>query len=172
MNPCRLSAATLLMAVLVLPAAAMADAPGPTVKVAPKPHAMVRAAKKSNGSGVDVQYVVDGVPKIGQNTSVTLRFGDVTDPSGASVRFTADAGLALTGASDVQLPAGQVTTVTLQVVPSGDGVAYLNVFATQNGVTSATSIPVQVGKGAPSMRSNGDLRKTPAGEPVISMPAR
>ncbi|MET0209747.1 MAG: hypothetical protein ABW220_11950 [Burkholderiaceae bacterium] len=169
---CTPGVALLLLALAAAPAAAIADAPGPVVKVAPKPLAMIRAAKKPNGSGVDLQYVLEGTPRAGQDTAVTLRIDGVTDPAGALVRFTADAGLTLTGAADLRAPAGEVTTLTVQARPANDGVAYLNVFTTQNGVTSATSIPVAVGKGTPTMRSTGDLRKTPAGEPVISMPAR
>lgn len=154
------------------PPAVLADAPGPAAKPAPKQVAMTRAAKKANGSGVDVQYAVDGLPQVGRNTAVTIRIDGVTDPAGATVRFTADAGLALSGAAEVRAPAGTVTTVTVQAAPGSEGIAYLNVFTTQNGATSATSIPVQVGKGVPTMGTSGELKKTPAGEPVISMPAR
>lgn len=158
------SSAILLGLALVLPACALADPPAPA--------GMTRAVKKPNGSGIDVQYAVDGSPQIGRNTAVTLRFDGITDPAGGSVRFSADAGLTLTGAGSVPLPVGVVTTVTVQAAPASEGIAYLNVFTTQNGVTSATSVPIRVGKSDPSMRSNGDARKTPAGEAVISMPVR
>lgn len=152
----------------VLPACAQADAP---VTGAKSP-AMTRAVKKPNGAGIDVQYAVDGTPEIGRATTVTLRFDGITDPAGGSVRFSADAGLTLAGAAAAALPAGTATAVTVQVTPASDGIAYLNVFTTQHGVTSATSVPIGVGKAVPALRSSGELKKTPAGEPVISMPAR
>lgn len=172
MNRRQCSSAMLLGVAFILPSCALADAPAPAAKSTPKPAAMMSAVKKPNGSGIDVQYAVDGSPQIGRNTAVTLRFDGVTDPAGGSVRFSADGGLVLTGATSVPLPAGATTTVVVQAAPSGEGIAYLNVFTTQNGVTSATSVPIRVGKSDPTLRSNGEVRKTPAGEAVISMPVR
>ena len=174
MNIRRSSSVTFLALTLAVPLAASADAPpGPGIaKTSSRQATMTQAAKKPNGSGVDVQYTVDGSPQVGRNTTVTIRFDGVVDPAGAGVRLSADPGLTLSGSADLRLPAGEATTITVQVAPGAEGISYLNVFTTQNGLTSATSIPVRVGKVAPTMRSSGDLKKTPAGEPVISMPVR
>ena len=172
MNSRHRTIAALLGLAVMLPACALADAPGAVARSASKTDAMTRAVAKPNGSGVDVQYALEGAPGIGRNTAVTLRFDGVTDPAGGSARFSADAGLALSGAGTVALPTGAVTSVTVQAGPAREGIAYLHVFTTQHGVTSATSVPIRVGKTEPAMRSTGEVRKTPAGEAVISMPAR
>ncbi|WP_431274392.1 hypothetical protein ACQ858_20575 [Variovorax ureilyticus] len=67
------------------------------------------------------------------------------------------------------LPSGQATTMTVEVVPSAQGMAYLHVFTTQNGATSATSIPVQVGKAQPALPAAGELKQDAAGEKIRSM---
>lgn len=168
----RHSSAIVLGLSLLLSSCAFADAPGAAAHAAPQQRAMTRAVAKPNGSAIDVQYVVEGSPQIGRRTAVTLRFDGITDPAGGSVRFGADPGLALTAEGRVPLPVGAVTTVTVHVVPGSEGIAYLHVFTAQNGATSAISVPIRVGKTAPALRSSGDLRKTPSGEAVISMPAR
>ncbi len=58
----------------------------------------------------------------------------------------------------------------VQATPTSEGIAYVNVFTTQNGVTSVTSIPLRAGTAAAKLRPGGDLKKVPAGESVISMP--
>lgn len=155
-----------LVLALAVPLLSCAGAPS-------KPATMTSAAaQKSNGSGIGVRFAVNGTPQVGRNVAITLRFDNVRDAEGASVSLTADPGLTLAGAGVQRLPAGETTTLTVQVTPGGEGLAYLNVFTTQNGATSATSIPIQVGKSALTMRSSGKLQKTPAGEAVISLPAR
>ena len=119
-----------------------------------------------------MQYSIAETPRVGRPTAVLIQFGDTTDPAGGSARFTGDSGLALADASEVRLPPGEVTTVTVQATPPAEGIAYLNVFTTQNGVTSVTSIPIRVGTAAAKLRAGGELRKMPAGDAVISMPAR
>ena len=82
-------------------------------------------------------------------------------------------GLTLAGADEVRLPCRPGDDSHRHVRrPASEGIAYLNVFTTQNGVTSATSIPVRVGGAAPKLPRAGELQKTPAGDAVISMPAR
>ncbi len=138
-------------------------------KAAPAP--MTTAVQKSNGAGVKVQYRVDGAPQAGRATSVVLQFDDVTDPQGASVRFTADPGLSLRNASPLALPAGQRTTATVSVVSETDGLRYLNLFVTQGGASSAISIPIQAGA-APLMKPQGDTETTREGDSIITMPAK
>lgn len=134
---------------------------------------MTAAPAKSNGSGVSVQYRVDGTPQAGVALPVVLSFDGITDPAGASVRFTTEGGLSLAGAGATQpLPAGQTTTLTVQVVPGADGIGYLHVFTTQRGATSATSVAVQVGKAPSAMPASDTLKQTPDGDKIRAMPVK
>lgn len=134
---------------------------------------MTAAPMKPGGSGVAVQYRIDGTPQAGVAVPVVLRFDGVTDPAGGTVRFSGDGGLTITGSSGPQtLPAGQASTLTVQVVPDADGIGYLHVFTTQNGATSATSITVQVGKGPSALPASSGLKDTPAGDKILTMPVK
>jgi hypothetical protein len=133
---------------------------------------MTTAARKPNDSGVTVQYRVDATPQVGRGTPVVLQFDGVTGADGASVRLSADPGLTISGSDTLALPAGKRTTTTVTVVSDRDGLAYLNVFVTQGSAMSAISIPIQTGTAAPVMKSNGELKSTPDGENIISMPAK
>jgi hypothetical protein len=142
-------------------------------KPAPGTPKMTAAPAKTNGSGVSVQYRVDGTPQAGSAVSVVLSFDGITDSAGASVRLTAEGGLSLSGAGGTQpLPAGQTTTLTVQVVPSAEGIGYLHVFTTQRGATSATSVPVQVGKTPSALPASGTLKQTPDGDKIRPMPVK
>jgi len=57
-------------------------------------------------------------------------------------------------------------------VSEREGLAYLNVFITQKGAVSAVSIPIQTGAAAPVMKTSGELKSTPDGENIITMPAK
>jgi len=172
MKSCGWAGATLLVLALMAPGFTFAETATNAGGVAAVKRKLTHAPKKKNGSGVDVQYAVDDTVKVGQAATVVIQFEDITDPAGGSARFTADAGLTLVGADELRLPAGQTTTVTVRATPASEGIAYINVFTTQNGTTSATSIPVRVGEAAPKLRSTGELQKLPAGDSVISMPSR
>ncbi|SDC88761.1 hypothetical protein SAMN05444679_1064 [Variovorax sp. CF079] len=164
------SLAAIVVASLAMGVSLQACADSKPERSAPK---MTAAPAKSNGSGVSVQYRVDGTPQAGSAVSVVLSFDGITDPAGASVRLTAEGGLSLVGAGGTQaLPAGQATTLTVQVVPGAEGVGYLHVFTTQRGATSATSVPVQVGKAASAMPASDTLKQTPDGDKIRSMPVK
>lgn len=162
-----------------LAACAWADAPSPNAKPAAKAKATwVAAARKHNGSGVELSYTVPATLTAGQAAEVQLRFNDVKKDD-ASVKITAPAGVALASTTsnaalnaDMVLPRGQTTVVTLQVTPSADGLQYLNVFTTQSGRSSAQSIPLQVGSSANKLEASGKPETTPAGEKVISLPSK
>jgi hypothetical protein len=166
-------AATLLGALTALPACAdgvrstAADAAA-TPRLATKP----AAPRKSNGSGIEVQFRIDGAARLGEALPIALTFDGVTDPSGARVRFTVDAGLTLPPAyaGDFPLSGGQsAPTLTVPVIPMADGLAYLNVFTTQHGVTSVSAVAVQVGKAA-SLKLRGELKTTPSGDKILTIP--
>ncbi len=135
--------------------------------------ALTAAPMKMNGSGITMQYRIDTTPQAGRATPVVLKFNGVTDSVGASVRLSADSGLTLEGAETPRaLPAGEITTWTVTVVPAADGIRYLHVLTTQNGATSATSIAIQVGKAPANLPSSSELKQSPSGEKILSMPVK
>ena len=133
---------------------------------------MTTVARKPNDSGVTLQFRLDAKPQVGRGTPVILQFDGVTDPDGATVQLSADAGLTVSGSDSLTLPAGKRTSATVTVVSDREGLAYLNVLITQKGALSAISIPIQTGTAAPVMKSSGELKSTPDGENIITMPAR
>jgi hypothetical protein len=135
---------------------------------------MKTAPMKANGSGVVVKFRVDSeTPQVGKIVPVVLTFDGITDSTGATLRLAVDGGLSL-GATNVTrtLPPGPATTLTVEVVPAAEGVGYLHVFTTQYGATSATSIPVQVGKAATALPASGDVRQAPGGDKLLPMPVK
>jgi hypothetical protein len=133
---------------------------------------MTTAARKPNDSGVTLQYRLDAVPQVGHGTPIVLQFSGVTEQDGATVRFSAGAGLTISGSDTLTVPAGKQSSATVTVVSEGEGRAYLNVFITQGGAMSAIAIPVQTGASAPALKSSGELKTTPEGENIIMMPAK
>ena len=134
---------------------------------------LTTAPMKPGGAGIAVQYRVDGTPQPGVAVPVVLRFDGITDSAGGTVRFTGDGGLTVAGSSGLQaLPAGQTSTLTVQVVPDEDGIGYLHVFTTQNGATSATSITIQTRKAPSALPASSGLKDTPAGDKILVMPVK
>jgi len=133
---------------------------------------MTTAAQKPGSSGVKLQYRLDAVPQVGRATPIVLQFDRVTEAEGATVRLSADRGLTLQGNSTLTLPKGKRTTATVVVVSEGEGLAYLNVFITQGGASSAISIPVQTGAAAPALKSTGEMKPLPGGDSIITMPVK
>lgn len=139
-----------------------------------KPPLKAAAPRKVNGSGIEVQFRIDGTPRIGAALTVSFGFEGVVPQAGASVRFSADPGLMLAESyrASFALPEGvSVPTMTVPVVPTSEGLAYLHVFTTQRGVTSVSSIPVQVGTPA-AAKPKSDLQSTPDGEKIRTMPVQ
>lgn len=171
-----LTAAVLYGTVGVLPACADTARPhdAQPSPVAAQPPMTAAAPRKANGSGIEVQFRIDGTPRVGVALTVSLGFEGVVPQTGASVRYAADAGLALADSYKVSasLPGGSsAPTTTVQVIPSAEGLAYLHVFTTQRGVTSVSSIPVQVGTPA-AAKTRSDLQSTPDGDVIRTMPVR
>lgn len=167
--------ATLLCVAVALPACAGASQPvpaDPPSVIAQRPAMVPVAPRKANGSGIEVQYRIEGVARLGEALPIALSFHGISDPAGASVRFTVDAGLTLPPAyaSELALQGGPAApTMTVPVTPTAEGLAYLHVFATQNGATSVSSVAVQVGK-AVSLKLRGDLKSTPSGDRILTIP--
>ncbi|MFZ3120485.1 MAG: hypothetical protein WA159_19445 [Variovorax sp.] len=170
----RFAALALMATVAALPAHADRSGTEETARDAGAPRAAMKpvAPRKANGSGIEVQFRIDGTPRLGEALPITLSFVGITDPAGATVRFTADAGLSLPAAylSKLPLSMGQTApTLTVPVTPMAEGLAYLNVFTTQGGKTSANSVPVQVGK-ATASKPGGELKSTPSGDRILIVP--
>ena len=133
---------------------------------------MTTAPQKPGGAGVKLDYRLDATPQLGQATPVVLQFDGVTDADGATVRLSADKGLALQGSSTLALPAGKRTTATVVVVSEAEGLAYLNVFIKHGSASSAVSVPIQTGAAAPNLKSSGEMKSTPSGDSIITMPVK
>lgn len=164
---------TLLGTLVALPACADGMRSS-TVDAASMPRPVMKPAapRKSNGSGIEVQFRIDGAARIGEALPIALSFDGVTDTVGARVRFTVDAGLSLPPAyaGEFPLQAGAAApTLAVPVTPTSDGLAYLNVFTTQHGVTSVSSVAVQVGKSA-ALKLRGELKSTPSGDKILTIP--
>ena len=162
----RRSLATILVASLALGAPLQAcaetarESASTTGPASSKP--MKANPVKANSSGIAVRTASTARPRPGRAIPVVLSFDGVTDPAGATLRLAADGGLALGAeAATRTLPAGETSTLTVQVVPAAEGVGYLHVFTTQYGATSVTSVPVQVGKAPSAMPASGELKQTP-----------
>lgn len=166
------------LAILALMVAAGASLSAACANAAPtdRTGAFVLAAQKPNGSGVQVRYRVLDTPALGQPARVEIALANVTDSGGGAVRFTTDSTLRLAGGGgQASLPAGETTTLTVTVVPQEEGLAYLNVFTTQRGLTSSTSIPIQTGgAGTPASKKPGAgrLKDTPDGDKILVMPVK
>ncbi len=161
------------LALATMSAPALADgtpAPRGAGQVAVQP--LVAASRKSNDSGVALQYQFSANPQVGKPTVITLQFDGVTSPDGATVRLSPDAGLTLSGSNTLALPPGARSSATVTVVSDREGLAYLNVFIAQGNARSAVSIPVQTGSDAPSMKPTGEIKAAPGGEKIISLPAK
>ena len=165
------------LAILALAAAAGASLSAACANAAQPAQtgAFVLAAQKPNGSGVEVRYRVLDTPALGQPARVEIVVADINDSAGGTVRFTADPALRLAaGGVQTRLPAGETTTLTVTVVPQEEGLAYLNVFTAQRGLTSSTSIPIQTGAAAPTSKKPGagKLKDTPDGDKILVMPVK
>ncbi|RST47461.1 hypothetical protein [Variovorax sp. DXTD-1] len=172
-----MAAACLALATLSAPAAADGE---PGMRIAKHKHPAMQqrsaplttAPQKPGSSGVKLQYRLESTPQLGRATVVVLQFDGVTATDGATVRLVADSGLTLQGSSTLALPAGKRSTATVAVVSEAEGLAYLNVFITQDGASSAVSIPVQTGAVAPTLKSTGEMKSTPDGDSIITMPVK
>lgn len=171
-----LAAACLALATLPAPAAADGEPAAHNGKHPASQHRqaapMAAASQKPGNSGVKLQYRLEAAPQLGRATPIVLQFDGVTAADGAAVRLSADSGLTVQGSSTLTLPAGKRTTVTVVVVSETEGLAYLNVFITQDGASSAVSIPVQTGTVAPALKSTGEMKSTPDGDSIITMPVK
>jgi hypothetical protein len=140
---------------------------------ASKPESDMRSTPaKPGGTGIAVRYRIEGAPEAGKPVQVIVAFSGVPDADAAVAWFALDGGLAWAASPPAPTTLGPKapSSVTLSVVPQGEGSGYINVFTRRAGVDSVTAIPVRVGEGAPSLRRPGALKTGPDGDNVISIP--
>jgi hypothetical protein len=148
------------------------DASGRSVKGAGKAgkNGYIPMNTQKSGSGVSLAYRIDGVPSVGSPLTIMIQVSSTSD---AQVLLRAPQGLTLTTPDQVlQSYAGQVTEHSVTVVPDVQGRHYLSLFSIANGRPSATSIPVQVGRGTVALKPGGAVQVTPSGERIISVPLK
>lgn len=170
----------LAMLAFIAPLSLAAGASGmPAAKTAAAPKAagpMVLAPAKHNGSGVELRYAAPPSMQPGVAATVRIALSGVT-ADGATVELRGDdpsVQLRIDGqpvSGPITLARGETRTIDVQV-SAPDGMQYLNVFTSQNGRTSAHSIALKVGSGAPTAKANGTLKTLPNGEKIISLPSK
>lgn len=146
-----------------------------------KSQRLVLASSKHNGTGVVLRYGVPATVQPGQTGNVTLLLSNITAPEGAQVRVVAESpslrvvpagGTAMRQLEQATtLSAGEAHQMDLQVSADTDGMYFVNVFVSQQGRSSAYSIPVKVGRGTLKLKQEGTAQTTPSGEKIISLPS-
>lgn len=122
------------------------------------------------GSGVQLAYRLDGTPAVGAPLNIAVQLSSRAD---AEVTLAADAGLGLQAPQQVlRVAAGGRIEQVLTVVPQSEGRFYLNLLVSSDGRGGTTGLAVQVGKGTPVLKPPGKVVVTPAGERIVSVPAR
>ena len=146
-----------------------------TQKTAEAP--MTRAPTKANSNGLVLRYAVPAILKAGQATPVRIEVSGAMDDR-ASVELRASQpdivvtqdGRTLQG--QLALTRGVVRTLDLLVTAPVDGAHHLTVLMSQGGRIAVSAVPLRVGSGAVSRKTEGKVEVTPSGERVISMPAK
>jgi hypothetical protein len=125
---------------------------------------------KKSGSGVAMAYRIEGTPTVGSPLTIRITMASSAD---SQVTLRAEEGLTLSNPNQVLTAlAGVPAEHTVIVVPLAEGRFYLNLFSLAAGRGSASSVAVQVGKGAAQLKPEGTVQVLPSGERVISVPAQ
>lgn len=143
-----------------------------------KPQIWVTAAPKPNGSGVVLKYSAPEAIKPGEVATLRLQVSNVVAATGARLELRASdpavnvvvEGGTVTG--PITMVRGDFRELEVQVSSAVDGLYYLNVFTTQEGRFTASSIPLRVGSGESKQKTQGKVLTTPSGEKVISLPGK
>ena len=148
------------------------DASGRAVKGAGKAAkgGFIPMDTQKSGSGVSLAYRIEGSPSVGSPLTILIQMSSTSD---AQVVLRAPPGLTLMAPGQVlQSYAGQVAEHRVTVVPDVQGRHYISLFSIANGRPSATSIPIQIGRGSVELKSGGTVQVTPSGERIISVPLK
>ncbi|MEO0575554.1 MAG: hypothetical protein AAF004_08825 [Pseudomonadota bacterium] len=118
-------------------------------------------------------------PTVGEPMTVSVSV-DSADISAMSMRVSTRGDIAVSKSTPDAIPMkangidAASETLDIVVTPSAEGRSYLNVIVsgTYEGqpVTKAVSIPIQIGQGGPTLKSNGTIIETDV-EVLSSMPA-
>lgn len=140
--------------------------------------AMTLAPMKANSTGLVLRYAAPDTLKAGQATPVRIELSGASS-DGASVELRGSSpdivvvtqdGRAVQG--PIALARGDTRTIDVLVTAPTDGTHHLSVLMSQGGRSAVSAVPLKVGTGAMSMKSEGQVQTTPSGERVISMPAK
>ena len=155
------------------PAARKAAPAQTTAAAAP----MKRAPMKANSSGLVLRYAAPDTLKAGQATPVRIELsGAASDGASVELRASSPDIVITQDGREVQGPIalarGATRTLDLLVTAPADGAHHLTVLMSQGGRSSVSAVPLKVGTGAVSRKTEGTVQVTPSGERVISMPAK
>ena len=149
-----------------------------------KPVAAV-ASGRANSPGkpsapISLDYEVLGKPIVGLPVAINVTVNAAQDVGAVSLQYS------INDASSLRFQEGQVERLEIAsladnsmqqvtVVPQREGRLYVNISAevqTPGGsMIKSMSIPIQVGSTPQQPQINGELKRGPGGEMVISMPA-
>jgi hypothetical protein len=138
---------------------------------------MKRAPMKANSTGLVLRYAAPDTLKAGQATPIRIELSGASS-DGASVELRGSSpdiivtqdGRAVQG--PIALARGATRTIDLLVTAPADGAHHLTVLMSQGGRSSVSAVPLKVGTGAVTRKTEGKVEVTPSGERVISMPAK
>jgi hypothetical protein len=122
---------------------------------------------KKSGINANMSFLVDGKPVQGQALKIRISMSSKYD---AQIKLTADQGLTLSNPEQVlRSAAGQVAEHSITVVPTAQGLMYVNVFITADNKTSASAIAVQVGDAPVQLKTNSQTKTSANGESMQIM---
>lgn len=130
--------------------------------------ALAHAHKR--GSGVSVEAAAPKTLKAGETGTLTLKLGQVTAPEGASVEVRNPATGQVLYSS--RLNRGESRTVNVDIGGASQGMQYLDIVTRQGTGASVQTVAVAVGGARPVLKREGQLKVSPNGEAVVSMPAQ
>jgi hypothetical protein len=122
------------------------------------------------GSGVSVAASAPKTLKAGETGTLSLKLGQVTAAEGASVEVRNPATGQVLYSS--RLNRGESRTVNVDIVGASPGMQYLDIVTRQGADASVQTVAVSVGGARPALKREGQLKVTPGGEAVVSLPAK
>jgi hypothetical protein len=176
--PLAVAAAALLAAASPAQASAAAEPAARKSTATQQTSAMKRAPSKANSTGLVLRYAAPDTLKVGQATPLRIELSGATS-DGANVELRASSPDIVVATQDgravqgpIALARGATRTIDLLVTAPADGAHHLTVVMSQGGRSSVSAVPLKVGTGAVSRKTEGKVETTPSGERVISMPAK
>jgi hypothetical protein len=176
--PLAAAAAALFTAASLAQASAPAEPAARKSTTTQQTGAMKRAPAKANSTGLVLRYAAPDTLKAGQATPLRIELSGASS-DGASVELRASSPDIVVTTQDGRAVQGPIAltrdatrTIDLLVTAPADGAHHLTVVMSQGGRSSVSAVPLKVGTGAVSRKTEGKVEITPSGERVISMPAK